>query len=540
MSQRTGGPKSVLDSNAQGALSGDVRVDDGERVYVAEGDLVAGKYRIERILGVGGVGFVVAARHTDLGGHFALKFLKKRFLNDKAIVERFTREAKAASRIKSDYVARVYDVGAHGRAPFIVMEHLVGRDLAAVLAERGAFAIGEAVEYAVQACAALAVAHASGIIHRDIKPENLFLVDEEGLPTIKLLDFGISKMALASDRPKDEWGPEGEPITGTAICGTPFYMSPEQIRSTATVDARSDVWSLGMVLYEMLAATTAFQAESVMDVCTAILDQEPRPLSDLRHEVPSGLSDVVAHCLQKDPANRFASVAELAVALLPFAPPRALAIAEGSAWIRRAAIHTLGAPAAPVGHPQALGPGDGRVSGGYGAPVAAVAVPAASGPAQSSPTPAQGMSRSVLARWPQRRWVALGAGAALALGSIAALGAAHLLRSHNGDTAKPSTATASVPAEPVLATPLPQPSLISGPSEERSAPSVPSHPLPAASPAEAPPAPPGHALAPFRPHVAPARVQPSAKPALSSPTESSPAPPVISPPLSPGRPDIGY
>src|SRR5258708_158630 len=266
MSQRPAAPKTVIEGHAKSALSGDVKVDEGERVYVAQGDLIAGKYSVERILGVGGVGFVVATRHTDLGGHFALKFLKKRFLNDKAIVERFTREAKAACRIKSEYVARVYDVGAHGRAPFIVMEHLVGRDLAAVLADRGAFGVSDAVEYAVQACAALAVAHASGIVHRDIKPENLFLVDEEGLPTIKLLDFGISKIALASDHPVDEWGPEGEPITGTSICGTPFYMSPAQLRSTATVDAPSDVSSLAMVLYEMLRATTALHAESASHV----------------------------------------------------------------------------------------------------------------------------------------------------------------------------------------------------------------------------------------------------------------------------------
>jgi serine/threonine protein kinase len=510
MPQRPGVPKSTVDSHASGALSGDMKVDDGDGVYVAGGDLVAGKYCIECILGVGAVGFVVAARHTDLGGHFALKFLKKRFLDDKTIVERFTREAKAACRIKSEYVARVYDVGTHGPAPFIVMEHLGGRDLRAVLAERGAFPVSEAVEYAVQACAALAVAHASGIVHRDIKPENLFVVDEDGLPTIKLLDFGISKIALAADRPADEWGAEGEPITGTLVCGTPFYMSPEQIRSTATVDARSDVWSLGMVLYEMLTATTAFRAETVMDVCTAILDQAPRSLADVRPEVPVALAAVVARCLQKSPESRFATVAELAVALLPFAPPRALAIAEGSPWIRRAAIQTLGS-LAPVG--------------------------ASSGVARPTPAPAQVSLPSPPVRSSSRLQVGLVTGVALVVGSMAVWSGARLLRSNDGDaTAKRlARGAAGIATESIVAKSSP-PS--AGLSDERSAPPAHSHPLPVASPASAPVAP-ARPLAPSRPRVVtPPRMQPSAKAALS--TESSSAPPAIGPPVAPGRPDLGY
>ncbi|HZU84845.1 MAG TPA: protein kinase [Polyangiaceae bacterium] len=560
MQQRPGAPKNARDGGAPGgASSGDVRVDEGDRVYVAEGDLVAGKYRVERILGVGGVGFVVAARHAELGGHFALKFLKKRFLNDRTIVERFTREARAACRIKSEYVARVYDVGAHGRAPFIVMEHLVGRDLATVLAERGAFAIGDAVEIAVQSCAALAVAHASGIVHRDIKPENLFLVDEEGLPTIKLLDFGISKIALASDRPTDEWGTEGEPITGTLICGTPFYMSPEQVRSTASVDARSDQWSLGMVLYELLVGATAFQAEALMDVCTAILDQQAPWLTDVRPDVPPGLADVVARSLQKDPASRFGSIAEMAVALLPFAPPRALAIAEGSAWIRRAAIQTLGSQG-----------GDGRISGRHsGAPGAPShsAMPVASGPAAAllappvppsmvttspSSRPARGASR--LGRWQSPRGrIAVVAGAALVLGSVAALTTAALLRSHIVDP-PPRPASAATAAETLTAAPLPsptaaplQPPTTGASSHDEHAPTATaSHAAPAASPVAAPagaPAAAGHAQTPAHQRAPAAHAQPSAKPpSTSGPTSAEPGPaaPVVAPPVAPGRPDLGY
>jgi serine/threonine-protein kinase len=301
--------------------------------------VVANKYRIERVLGVGGVGFVVAATHVELGGLFALKFLKRRFLHDKTIGERFTREARAACQIVSDYVARVYDVGSHDGAPFIVMEHLVGRDLSVVLADRDALGYRESAEYAVQACVALAAAHAKGIVHRDIKPENLFVVDELGSPTIKLLDFGISKFALApAPRPSgDEWHGE-EPLTGAHTCGTPDYMSPEQIRSTANVDGRSDIWSLGMVLYELVASEPAFQGRSVADLCAAILEREPRRLDEVCPDVPAGFADVVARCLQKDPARRFATAADLAVALLPFAPPRARSIAESSPSIRRLAI----------------------------------------------------------------------------------------------------------------------------------------------------------------------------------------------------------
>ena len=154
--------------------------------YVGVGDVVAGKYRVERVLGFGGMAFVLSAKHVHLDEHFALKFLNREFLAQKTIVERFTREAKAACKIRSEHVARVYDVGLHEGAPFIVMEHLTGRDLAAVVVDGGALEIADAAEYAMQACVALAVAHSHGIVHRDIKPENLFLVEHEGMPIIKL------------------------------------------------------------------------------------------------------------------------------------------------------------------------------------------------------------------------------------------------------------------------------------------------------------------------------------------------------------------
>jgi eukaryotic-like serine/threonine-protein kinase len=517
-----------------GALSGNVQLDDGERVYVAAGDVIAGKYKVDRVLGVGGVGFVLAARHVDLDGYFALKFLKRRFLQDKTIVERFTREARAACRIKSEYIARVYDVGLHGGAPFIVMEHLVGRDLADLLAERGAFSVGDVTEYAVQACSALAMAHASGVVHRDIKPENLFLVDHEGLPTIKLLDFGISKISLAAERPAGEWPSEGEPLTGRLICGTPYYMSPEQIRSTATVDARSDVWSLGMVLYELLSGNTAFVADSIADVCSAILEKEPRALVDLRQDIPAGLSDVIARCLRKDPDDRFPSIAELAVALLPFAPPRALAIAEGSAWIRRAAIHTLGASAAGD---------DARVSSG--------SIPPANRPSsRSSPTgPRQGTpvviapalvapALDVSAMPSQKGRLIAAAGAALVL-AIAG-GAFAMLR---GDRSVKHDVTSATAAESAAVMPPATPRAIATETADRSAAAGASQTPSAGAPPRTPSAAPAHAPPPVHHYSAPPappRPQASVK---ASPSSSSPASPdtaTATPAPTPSKPDLGY
>ncbi|HTQ48581.1 MAG TPA: serine/threonine-protein kinase, partial [Polyangiaceae bacterium] len=296
-----------------------------EDLAVREGDVIAGKYQVERVLGVGGMGFVVAAKHVHLDEPVALKFLHREFLTRPGVAERFTREARAACKIKSEYVARVYDVGMHEGAPFLVMDHLVGRDLYTVLLESGPLPVDAAVEYAMQTCAALAAAHSIGIVHRDVKPENLFLVEEQGLPTVKLLDFGISRTALTGIA----FG-EVSRMTGAATLGTPLYMSPEQIRSSASADGRSDLWSLGIVLYELLTRMPAFQAESVSEVFAAILEQEPLPLRGLRPEVPPGLVEVIDRCLRKDPEERFQNAAELAAALLPFAPARALAVAERS------------------------------------------------------------------------------------------------------------------------------------------------------------------------------------------------------------------
>ncbi len=290
-----------------------VLLDDLE---VLPGDVVAGKYVVERVLGVGGMACVVSARHVELDQLFALKFLAKEHRANPATVARFSREARAACKIKNRHVVRVHDVGSHDGAPFLVMEQLRGRDLGAVLLEEGPLEVERAVLFALHACEALAAAHALGIVHRDIKPENLFLAEDESPPVVKLLDFGISKLGEGTG--------DGAPrLTGQLALGTPCYMSPEQIRSTAAADERSDQWSLGVVLYELLTGTQAFPATTVSEACAAVLEKDPRPLWERRPDVAPELAAILARCMAKNPRDRFADVAELAARLAPFAPAEA-------------------------------------------------------------------------------------------------------------------------------------------------------------------------------------------------------------------------
>jgi serine/threonine-protein kinase len=283
-------------------------------VPVTLGEVLAGKYRVDRILGLGGMGVVVAATHLQLDQRVALKFMLPQGLEHPVFVERFLREARAAVRLKSDHVARVLDVGTlPSGSPYMVMEYLEGSDLGALVEARGPMSPLAAVDCVLQACDAVAEAHSLGIVHRDLKPKNLFLTGRnDGRPLVKVLDFGISKHAGAS----------GElSLTRThEIIGSPNYMSPEQLRSTKGVDARSDIWALGVILYELVTGRVPFVAESVTHLTAMVLTEEPPPIEQLRADVPPGLVRVIARCLEKDPSRRFGSIAELAAALEPFAP----------------------------------------------------------------------------------------------------------------------------------------------------------------------------------------------------------------------------
>jgi serine/threonine-protein kinase len=239
--------------------------------------------------------------------------------------ERFLREARAAVRLKSEHVARVIDVGTlESGAPYMVMELLQGRDLGALIKTEPKIFVEDAVEYVLQTCEAIGEAHAAGIIHRDLKPANLFLTKTPGgLPCIKVLDFGVSKHTGADIALTKE----------SEALGSPLYMSPEQMQASKDVDARSDIWALGVILYELLASTTPFHAEGMPQLCTRIFMGEPTPIDSLRSGVPSGLWAVIRQCIEKDRERRFRNVAELAAALAPYAPSRAVPYVERTATI---------------------------------------------------------------------------------------------------------------------------------------------------------------------------------------------------------------
>lgn len=293
-----------------------------------------GRYIVERTLGQGGMGIVVAARHQHLDERVAIKLLHPKGAKDAVQVGRFVREARATVRIKSEHVVRVLDAGVDesNGAPFIVMECLEGRDLGQVLAADGALPMQVAVDYTIQICEAVAAAHALGIIHRDLKPSNFFLTTRiDGMPLVKVLDFGISKAAQADGEPDPR-------LTDTqAVFGSPTYMSPEQIRSSKNVDPRSDVWSLGVALFEMMTGKLPFAADNVAGLLAAVIADPPLRLSELLPHVPRELEATVLACLEKEPARRIASTAELAARLAPYASAEGARVAAGVERVVRGA-----------------------------------------------------------------------------------------------------------------------------------------------------------------------------------------------------------
>jgi serine/threonine protein kinase len=280
---------------------------------VQPGQILAGKFEVERVLGAGGMGIVVAARHTQLDQRVALKFLLPVACEVPGAVNRFLREGKAAARITSEHVARVMDTGVlDGGAPYLVMEYLEGSDLGAVVQRRGRVSVDEAIEYVLQACEAIVEAHDLGIVHRDLKPANLFLSKRaDGSPLVKVLDFGISKV---------DSGSRSQLTSASVLMGSPRYMSPEQMLSAKDVDARTDVWALGVILYELVTGKPVWHADTMQGLCALIASTPAPSLRALRPDAPEVLDDVVARCLIKSRDERLASVADLALALEPIAP----------------------------------------------------------------------------------------------------------------------------------------------------------------------------------------------------------------------------
>jgi eukaryotic-like serine/threonine-protein kinase len=275
------------------------------------GEILAGKYRVEKVIGVGGMGVVVAARHTKLDEPVALKLLRPHGLRSRDDVARFLREGRACSKLKSEHVVRIIDLGElSGEVPYLVMELLEGRDLAAVLRDHGPLTVPQAIDSVLEACEAVAEAHALGIVHRDLKPANLFLARVPGGSScVKVLDFGISKLHDDADLSL---------TTTRALMGSPLYMAPEVMRSARDADARSDVWALGCILYELLTGYTPFQGETVTELCARVLEETPRAMIRFRDDVPPGLEAVILRCLAKNPNDRFPNISELATALASF------------------------------------------------------------------------------------------------------------------------------------------------------------------------------------------------------------------------------
>jgi serine/threonine protein kinase len=447
------------------------------------GQLVAGKYRIDRLLGEGGMAFVFQATLMAGAETVALKVMAPDFAKDAELVARFDREAHAVARLDSPHVVRMFDVDrTESGLPFLVMEFLQGRDLEAELAERQRIPVPEAVDYVLQACAAMMTAHAAGIVHRDLKPANLYVTGGGGTPRIvKVLDFGISKMAGASKL-----------TAAGAIMGTVLYMSPEQIRASKDVDERTDIWSLGVILFELLAGRAPFEGSS-QEIAGAILKDVP---PDVRTfvTVPEGVANAINAMLRRDLTSRTPSVRDVVRSLGPFATP-------GSVGARVA--EALAKPGA--------GPQQYTVPLGKGTVPFMRAPPAPASSAESLPPPPRPSAREVSpapAEDRERSPVVLGA----VLGFTGAMGVALLAAwwwlSHH----------------PAPVRPLPPPVVSSAPSL------VPTTQAPAtASPSSGAPTTPATTSAPAAPSAGPAA--PAERPRPRTPSAPASSPSASNPPL---------
>jgi len=287
--------------------------DDGapERI----GEVFAGKYRIVRLLGEGGMGRVYEAEHTSVGRRFAVKLLRRHLAANEQALLRFRREARAAGALENEHIAAVLDFdAAPDGAPFLVMEYLEGRSLGQLLAEEGPLPLSRAANALLQVCRGLEAAHAAGILHRDLKPDNLFVTRRaDGSEQLKILDFGIAKLLGESG--------DAAPIHTGAAIGTPFYMAPEQVRGDATLDERVDVYALGVIFYELLSGQKPHPGDSGNTVLAHVLTQPPVPLDELCPRLPRAVVDLVHRALAFEPRDRPASVRALARELEGLLPP---------------------------------------------------------------------------------------------------------------------------------------------------------------------------------------------------------------------------
>lgn len=473
------------------------------------GELIAGKYRVERTIGQGGMGVVLAARHLGLDEMVAVKLIRAERVGASDALARFEREARAVARLKSEHVARVFDVDRLPEGdPYMVMELIDGADLHAIVKERGALPPHEAAELIMQACEGLAEAHALGMVHRDLKLKNLFLTQRrDGRPLVKVIDFGVVKILNGTSDDSatrinheevttPNVGVDEAQLTGTSmLVGSVHYMAPEQIRASNNVDSRADVWSLGVCLFALLTNQLPFDGKSLIEICAAI---QARPVPDVRTHVPSippELAAIVTRALEKDVRRRYADVGELALALTPFSRDHA-AVARIATILESA-----------TGTSSGVSKGPSRVT-------AAPAVTAVLDAPGESTMDAAAIG-SLVSRRPdaqpstaKNRWLMAGALASLAV----AIATVTLYR-------RAVTAEPTGHVTPIVATAVPAPE------------------TPALPPHAQPPIPTGIALSP-----PPVYVDPSAVPVLppSTPTAQPPPPaahaPKRPPPPAPRRP----
>jgi serine/threonine protein kinase len=287
--------------------------------------VLAGKYRLAEKIGEGGMGIVHAGEHLELKTKVAIKLLQPKLAEDPTARARFLREARLAASIGGEHSTRIYDVGTHADGqPFMVMEFLAGESLGARLEREQQIPVVDAATVVVQLLDALAEAHARGLVHRDLKPANIFLVDKPGESVwVKVLDFGISKMEAGVNNSDQTDLALTEPRT---LLGSPEYMSPEQLRDSANVDARADIWACGVILFELMTGSMPFAGASLPDLYARIVSHEPKTLSGAGESIPSPVVRMIQRCLRKDPEQRPQTVYELAVGLAPYASDSARAL----------------------------------------------------------------------------------------------------------------------------------------------------------------------------------------------------------------------
>jgi eukaryotic-like serine/threonine-protein kinase len=472
------------------------------------GDVIAAKYAIVRVLGEGGMGVVYEASHVRLRQPVAIKMLLPEMLAHPILVERFEREARAAAQLRGRHVARVSDVDATDAGmPYMVMELLAGWDLQREMESRGPLPFAEAVDYVLQACAAMSEAHGVGIVHRDLKPSNLFLANDGGIRVVKVLDFGISK--VSNDR-------DVKITDAHVVMGTALYMSPEQVKASHSVDARTDIWALGVILYEAVAGRAPFMGTPTQIAAAIVTEDAP----DIRSfaQLPPDLAMVLHKTLQREPSNRFSDVRQLAVALAPFAPPGSIGrlYAESLVGSESGNIRSLVPPPASSGR---------AVAGVDNAPTvmnlapppydsnrsASSLAPQASARSESRMRPdgtAPGWSQHGENARKKNRGLLLGAGIAFVLVLLAAFGGLLALSGKNTTSAPIVAAPPS--GSPVIAEPLP-------PALDQPVQPAPPPPTTAAEVASVTPAP------------AKAATKPAVKPAAAAATTHAP---VVAPPSS--------